>query len=262
MGGENRKRADKPGSGSAQSPGSGQVRREPGVFEGILDSSGGSPPTGNPAADLRDIEEPVDLSTSGSSSYEMVSDEDLHSIGSAPVPVTDLDPPDDEAKTAYSERPPDPPASPPGVMRDPSPTTGARPRNKSVPPPKDRRIGAVLSGRSRLEKLIGKGGMGRVYLATQFPLNRAVAVKILNPEFQRKDPQFVRRFFLEAATAARLSHQNTITVFDYGETERKELYIAMEYLKGRPLSRALSTDGPFGAERALHVGKQVVRALR
>ncbi len=188
-------------------------------------------------------------------------DEEIHSVGSAQV--LDLEPDEEEdAKTRLADAPLRPQTRPSDGLADPTPTRSARGRAKSVPPAKDRRIGQVLSGRYRLEKLIGKGGMGRVYLATQFPLNRAVAVKILNPDFQRKDPQFVRRFFLEAATAARLSHPNTITVFDYGETDRKELYIAMEYLKGRPLSRVLVADGPFPAERAIHVTMQIVRALR
>lgn len=126
----------------------------------------------------------------------------------------------------------------------------------------DPRLGSVLTGRYRLEKLIGKGGMGRVYLATQFPLNRPVAVKILNPEFQQKDPQFVRRFFLEASTAARLTHPNTITVFDYGEAESGELFIVMEFLNGRPLSKVISAEAPFPAERVLHIALQICRALR
>lgn len=126
----------------------------------------------------------------------------------------------------------------------------------------DPRIGQVLVGRYRLDRLVGKGGMGRVYRATQFPLNRPVAVKILNPEFQKKDPQFVRRFFLEAASAARLSHPNTITVFDYGEAESGELFIAMELLLGRPLSRLISAGGPFTGERTVHVAMQICRALR
>src|SRR5688572_30373798 len=126
----------------------------------------------------------------------------------------------------------------------------------------DPRLGETLVGRYRLDKLVGKGGMGRVYRATQFPLNRPVAVKILNPEFQKKDPQFVRRFFLEAASAARLTHPNTITVFDYGEAESGELFIAMEYLKGRPLSKVIGTEGPFNAERTLHIAMQICRALR
>ena len=126
----------------------------------------------------------------------------------------------------------------------------------------DPRLGVTLLERYRLEKLVGKGGMGRVYRATQFPLNRPVAVKVLSPEFQEKDPQFVRRFFLEAASAARLTHPNTITVFDYGEAETGELFIVMEYLRGRPLSRVISTEGPFPSERTLHVGMQICRALR
>lgn len=130
------------------------------------------------------------------------------------------------------------------------------------PPPDDPRIGQVLVGRYRIERLIGKGGMGRVYLGIQHPLNRQVAVKILSPEFQAKDPQFVRRFFLEAATAARLNHPNSITIFDYGETERGELFIAMEYLRGRSLSRVIAADGLMPAQRVLHIAMQIARALR
>lgn len=126
----------------------------------------------------------------------------------------------------------------------------------------DPRLGATLVGRYRLEKLIGRGGMGRVYRAIQLPLDRHVAVKVLSPDFQQKDPQFVRRFFLEAASAARLTHPNTITVFDYGESEGGELFIAMEYLPGRPLSRVIAAEGRFPAERVLHVAMQVCRALR
>ena len=126
----------------------------------------------------------------------------------------------------------------------------------------DPRIGTTLVGRYRLDRLVGKGGMGRVYRATQLPLRRPVAVKILNPEFQAKDPQFVRRFFLEAATAARLTHPNTITIFDYGESENGELFIAMEYLRGRPLSRLITAAGRFETVRILHVATQICRALR
>ncbi|MEO1231135.1 MAG: serine/threonine-protein kinase [Myxococcota bacterium] len=150
--------------------------------------------------------------------------------------------------------------------RERSPST-ARGRPSDAPPARsangpDPRIGSTLVGRYRLEKLIGRGGMGRVYRAVQLPLNRHVAVKVLSPDFQQKDPQFVRRFFLEAASAARLSHPNTITVFDYGESENGELFIAMEYLPGRPLSRVIAAEGRFPAERVLHVAMQICRALR
>lgn len=161
---------------------------------------------------------------------------------------------------AAAARPAVSPARPPPPLPplDPTPRA-ATPVPASLADP---RIGETLVGRYRLDRLIGKGGMGRVYRATQFPLNRPVAVKILNPEFQKKDPQFVRRFFLEAASAARLSHPNTITVFDYGEAESGELFIAMELLQGRPLSRLISSEGPFSGARAVHVAMQICRALR
>lgn len=163
-------------------------------------------------------------------------------------------------------RPPSVGGAPSGDTDRAEPRVAAIPADrKATPPPgslADPRIGQTLVGRYRLDKLVGKGGMGRVYRGTQFPLNRPVAVKILNPEFQKKDPQFVRRFFLEAASAARLSHPNTITVFDYGEAESGELFIAMEYLRGRPLSRMISAEGPFSGERTLHVAMQICRALR
>lgn len=161
------------------------------------------------------------------------------------------------------ETDPDRPARPPPIPHG-SDGRHQELHDRSFPPISmaDPRIGETLNGRYRLEKLIGKGGMGRVYRAIQYPLNRPVALKILNPEFQRKDPQFVRRFYLEASTAARLSHPNTITVFDYGEAESGELFIVMEYLRGRPLSRVITADGPFHFERVLHIAVQICRALR
>ncbi len=126
----------------------------------------------------------------------------------------------------------------------------------------DPRIGTRLVGRYDIERLIGRGGMGRVYRAQQLMLNRPVAVKFLNPEFQRKDRQFVQRFFLEAASAARLGHPNTITVFEYGETDAGELFIVMEYLEGRPLSWVIRDEGPFLAERTVQISVQICRALR
>lgn len=158
----------------------------------------------------------------------------------------------------------------------PSPSSSARPATavergprSSLPSPaagapgkSDEHDGKVFGGKYRVEKLIAKGGMGRVYRATQFPLERPVAIKILNREFQKTDPQFVRRFFLEASTAAKLNHPHTITIFDYGEADSGELYIAMELLKGRPLSKVISSEGPFTPERALKISIQICRALR
>jgi serine/threonine protein kinase len=127
---------------------------------------------------------------------------------------------------------------------------------------KDPRVGTTLSGRYRLEKAIAKGGMGRVYLATQLQLGRSVAVKILNPEFRDTDPQFVRRFSIEASICARLAHPNVVTVHDYGESETGELFMAMELLRGKTLSAAVQKEAPFAPARTIHIALQVARALR
>ena len=80
----------------------------------------------------------------------------------------------------------------------------------SVPDPL---IGRVLNGRFRIIEPLGSGGMGKVYKAVQSPLDRVVALKILNPNFPaEKDPAFKRRFFLEASLTSKLRHPNTVTV--------------------------------------------------
>ena len=85
--------------------------------------------------------------------------------------------------------------------------------------------------------MIAKGGMGRVYLASQLPLERKVAVKLLLTQAE-PDHEFVQRFILEASVCARLSHPNIVTVHDYGEGDRPgDLFMAMEYLDGVPLSK-------------------------
>src|SRR5882762_6048818 len=90
-------------------------------------------------------------------------------------------------------------------------------------------VGKTLSGRFRILEPLGIGGMGKVYKAIQSPLDRMVALKVLNPRYGTdKDPGFERRFFLEAAMTAKLHHPNTITVHDYGRTDDGIFYIAME----------------------------------
>ncbi len=122
------------------------------------------------------------------------------------------------------------------------------------------RLGSVLAGRYSLERLIAKGGMGRVYLATQMPLGRKVAVKLLIS--QGFDKEFRQRFFLEASTCARLVHRHIVTVHDYGEAETGELFMAMEYLDGDPLSKVISREVRLSSERTCQVALQVCRALR
>jgi serine/threonine-protein kinase len=106
--------------------------------------------------------------------------------------------------------------------------------------------------------------MGKIYKAEQRPLGRICALKVLaaTHEGGGPDPEFHRRFFLEAATVAKLKHPNTVTVFDFGVDEEDGLYfIAMEYLKGRTLSRVLREEGPLDEARVARIGAQIARSL-
>ncbi len=124
-------------------------------------------------------------------------------------------------------------------------------------------IGRVINDRFRVVSLIARGGMGKVYRAEQAPLGREVALKVLNPNYSGdSDPEFHKRFFLEASTTAKLTHPNTVSIFDYGRTDDDVYYIAMELLEGRTLHRTLREEGAFPAPRAMHVARQVCRSLR
>jgi serine/threonine-protein kinase len=105
--------------------------------------------------------------------------------------------------------------------------------------------------------------MGKVYRAEQTPLGRVCALKVLNPNYAGDgDPEFQKRFFLEASIASRLKHPNTVTVFDYGKSEDDVFYMAMELLEGKTLHKAIRESGSLPEERAMHVARQICRSLR
>ncbi len=124
-------------------------------------------------------------------------------------------------------------------------------------------IGRVINERFKVVSLIARGGMGKVYRAEQAPLGRTCALKVLNPKYAGDhDPEFHKRFFLEASIASKLTHPNTVTIFDYGRTDDEIYYMAMEYLEGRTLHRTLREEGAFSEERCAHIARQVCRSLR
>ncbi len=124
-------------------------------------------------------------------------------------------------------------------------------------------IGRVINGRFEVLSLIARGGMGRVYRARQQPLGRLVAIKILDPrQSDKEDQDFQARFFLEASTAAKLSHPNTVTVFDYGKTDDNVFYIVMELVEGRTLAAVLKDSSPMDPQKAVHICVQIARSLR
>jgi len=139
--------------------------------------------------------------------------------------------------------------------------SGAAPVAKVSGP--DPLIGRVINDRFKVTALIARGGMGKVYRAEQAPLGRVCAVKVLNPNYSGEhDPEFHKRFFLEASISSKLTHPNTVTIFDYGRTDDNIYFMAMEYLEGRTLHRTLREEGPFIEERTTHIARQVCRSLR
>src|SRR3954471_6627813 len=124
-------------------------------------------------------------------------------------------------------------------------------------------LGKVLNGRFRVLEKLGAGGMGTVYKAIQAPLDRIVALKVLNNNYDSKrDPGFQRRFFLEASVTSKLKHPNTITVIDYGKTDDNIYYIAMEFVEGITLAQVVATEGAIEWSRCLNIAQQVCRSLR
>ena len=113
-------------------------------------------------------------------------------------------------------------------------------------------------GRYRVLKLLGRGGMGAVYLAQDSQLGREVALKI--PFFDTSSPQRLERFAREARSAAALHHPNICTVFDAGEIDGRP-FLTMAYIAGTPLEREIDPDTPVPQSRAAEIVRKVALAL-
>lgn len=125
-----------------------------------------------------------------------------------------------------------------------------------------RYLGRIIAGRYRIDRLISDSGMGVVCEATQVPLNRRIAIKLLSPTLRFSREEFSKRFHLEAAALARLIHPNVVTIHDYGQTEDGDLYLTMEYLPGRSLAAVIAEEGPLPWVRLLQIAIQICRGLR
>jgi CheY-like chemotaxis protein len=121
-------------------------------------------------------------------------------------------------------------------------------------------VGTVLADRYRIERVIGIGGVGSVYRATQLGLDRRVAVKVLRPELTNAK-NAMERFAREARTAARLQHPNIVTVHDFGTTPDGRAYLVMEFLSGLNLAQWITRRKPTDARRAAEYLAAVCRAV-
>ncbi|MGM0575627.1 MAG: protein kinase domain-containing protein [Myxococcota bacterium] len=120
--------------------------------------------------------------------------------------------------------------------------------------------GTVVDDRFTLDRLIGKGGMGSVYVARQHALGRDVAIKILHDRLG-DDAGSVRRFFQEVRATSRLRSTHTVTAFDFGQTRSGNPYLVMELLEGISLGGLLELEGLLAPARAMDIARQICASL-
>jgi serine/threonine protein kinase len=121
-------------------------------------------------------------------------------------------------------------------------------------------VGSVLDGQYQIESLLGKGGMGAVYLARHILLGDRVAIKILPPEV-RNNAEWLRRFRREGQAARRFRHANAVTVYDLRTAADGTIYMVMEYVEGHTLDAELKRRGRFTAPEALEVLDPIMSVL-
>ena len=115
-------------------------------------------------------------------------------------------------------------------------------------------------GQYRLSRLLGSGGMGEVYVGEHLLLKRPCAVKVIKPQ-QANDPRMLERFEREVRSTAKLTHWNTVAIYDYGRAEDGTFFYVMEYLPGLNLSQIVKMFGPLPAGRVIHLLVQICDAL-
>ena len=122
--------------------------------------------------------------------------------------------------------------------------------------------GCIIGGSYSIEKPLGHGGMGEVYLARHLKLDIYRAIKILLPKIAVKNPVFAKRFMREAKLAIQLQHPNIINVMDADYDERLSIYyIVMEYVDGGTVRNLIRKNGPISEQEVLKIVHAVGEAL-
>jgi serine/threonine-protein kinase len=121
-------------------------------------------------------------------------------------------------------------------------------------------INTVVADRYRVQRKLGEGGMGVVYLAEHVFIEKPVAIKILADDFARK-ADLVARFMQEAKAASKIGHENIIDITDFGETASGSVFFVMEFLDGGDLAHHIRQSGPMPFPRVRYIMNQICRAL-
>ena len=121
-------------------------------------------------------------------------------------------------------------------------------------------VGVVLEDKYRIVRVIGQGGMGVVFEAEHINFGKRIAVKVMLEKYAL-DTEAIARFHREALAASRIGNQHIIDIHDMGQTPDGRMFVAMELLDGAPLSTILEASGPMPPWRAIHIMRQVLRAV-
>ena len=122
-------------------------------------------------------------------------------------------------------------------------------------------LSTIYARRYRVLEKIGDGGMGVVYRARDLQVDREIALKVLRRELARDLPT-MHRFYREMRATGRVTHPNTVRVYDFGHADDGSLYLAMELLRGPTLAEELDRVRQMPASRAVRIGIQIAKALR
>lgn len=114
----------------------------------------------------------------------------------------------------------------------------------------DPMIGRMIADKYRVEKLLGRGGMGAVYEGQHLLLDRRVAIKVLQQNMAN-DEQAASRFIREAKASARIEHPNAVTIYDFGVLQEGSAYLVMEFIKGRSLRQVLIDRVPVRPDQII-----------
>ena len=118
----------------------------------------------------------------------------------------------------------------------------------------------IVAGRYELQRRLGAGGMGVVYLARDTALGESVAVKVLRPEVHIADPTAIERFKAEIRLARRITHRNVVRTYDLGSDDGL-LFLTMEHVAGTSLAELLASHGRLPVRATVAIGAQLCRAL-